>query len=112
MEKFLNYRELVRQTLEQIIGVNRKPQGERMTRLVMDTVSDVYMYVYYGWHKREYIHAVYIQIDIIDDKIWIQRNYTEHEIVDVLLAAGVPNEDIVLGFVAPYMREATPFAQG
>lgn len=29
----------------------------------------------------------------------------------MLLAAGIPSKDIVLGGVALYMREATPFAR-
>lgn len=112
MENVLKYREIVRNALEGIIGVDRKHEGERITHLVMDTVRDVYLYMYYGWREREYVHAVYIHIDIIDGKVWIQRNYTEEEIADRLMAAGIPAEDIVLGFVAPYMREATPFAKG
>ncbi len=48
--------------------------------------------------------------DIINGKIWLQCNNTEHEVVDELMAQGVNNEDIVLGLVPPYARQFTGFA--
>ncbi len=44
-------------------------------------------------------------------KIWLQRNMTEDEVVDSLMAAGVPAEDIVIGLVPPEARAGTPFAE-
>jgi hypothetical protein len=35
---------------------------------------------------------------LIDNKIWIQQDETEDGIASDLLEAGVPKEDIVLGF--------------
>ena len=51
-----------------------------------------------------------IHLDIIDGKIWIQRDGTEHGIATDLLEAGVPKEHIVLGFKSPEMRQYTEFA--
>lgn len=68
--------------------------------------------MYYDWKDKKYSYIIYIHIDIIDSRIWLQRNNTEEEVVDVLMEQGIPAEDIVLGIVAPYMREATPFAHG
>lgn len=53
-----------------------------------------------------------IHVDIKDNKIWIQKDGTEIGIANELIAAGVPKEDIVLGFHAPYKREFTDFAVG
>ena len=53
-----------------------------------------------------------IHVDIKDNKIWIQRDGTEIGIANELIAAGVPKEDIVLGFYAAYKREFTDFAVG
>jgi hypothetical protein len=53
---------------------------------------------------------VIIHLDIKDDKIWIQRDGTEIGIANQLIAAGVPKQDIVLGFQAPYKRSLTEFA--
>ena len=112
MENVLSYRTIILDVLKEIIGFERRTTRERFTRLVADHESDVYLYLHYGWKEARHIHAVYVHIDIIDGKIWVQRNYTEHDVPEMLLAAGVPPDKIVLGGVAPYMREATPFAQG
>jgi hypothetical protein len=55
---------------------------------------------------------VIIHFDIKDDKICIQRDGTEIGIANELMAAGVPKEDIVLEFHAPYKRQFTGFAVG
>ena len=51
-----------------------------------------------------------VHIDIINDKIWIQRDGTEDGIATELLSAGVPKDRIVLGFRSPEMRKHTEFA--
>ncbi len=45
-----------------------------------------------------------------NDKIWIEQDWTENGIATELLEAGVPNEDIVLGFRHPERRPLTEFA--
>jgi hypothetical protein len=49
-------------------------------------------------------------IRIQDGKVWIEIDGTEDGIANHLLAAGVPKEDIVLGFQPPEMRKHTEFA--
>jgi hypothetical protein len=51
-----------------------------------------------------------MHLDLIGDKIWIQYDDTEEEIATDILEAGVPKEDIVLGFCHPKIREYTGFA--
>ena len=43
-------------------------------------------------------------------KFWIEDDWTEDGIVAYLKEAGVPNEDIVLAFNPPDMRQYTEFA--
>jgi hypothetical protein len=49
-------------------------------------------------------------VEIIDGKIWIQRDGTEHGIANELLAAGIPRQRIVLGFQSRNVRPYTEFA--
>ena len=42
--------------------------------------------------------------------MWIQHNGTEIEIADELVKAGIPEDDIVIGFHSPYKRKFTKFA--
>ena len=65
-----------------------------------------------GWNEDKYLHATPIHINLIGDKIWIQYDDTEEGVATDLLAAGVPNEDIVLGFRHPKVRQYTEFGTG
>jgi hypothetical protein len=56
------------------------------------------------------VHGCLVHIDIIGNKIWIQRDGTEDGVVAELLKAGVPKDHIVLGFRSPEMRKHTEFA--
>jgi hypothetical protein len=51
-----------------------------------------------------------LHIDIIDGKIWIQHDGTTEGAAETLVAAGVPQEAIVLGFQSPERRKLTAFA--
>jgi hypothetical protein len=51
-----------------------------------------------------------IHVDIIDGKIWIQRDGTEEGIATELTKAGIPRERIVLGFRSERLRQDTEFA--
>ena len=55
-------------------------------------------------------HGCIIHLEIINGKIWIQRDGTEDGIATDLLAAGVPKSDIVLAFHPPEIRQHTDFA--
>ena len=48
--------------------------------------------------------------DIMIDKIWIQKDFTEEGIANQLVELGVPKSDIVLAFRSPYVRQFTGFA--
>ena len=47
---------------------------------------------------------------MIARKIRLQRDGTEYSVANELVDLGVPREDIVLGFQAPYKRPYTDFA--
>jgi hypothetical protein len=51
-----------------------------------------------------------VHIDIINGKMWIQRDGTEDGIANELVRAGVPKDRIVLGFRSPAIRKHTEFA--
>ncbi len=49
-------------------------------------------------------------MQIIDRKIWIQRDGIEEGIATELLEAGILKEQIVLGFKSEHIRPYTEFA--
>ena len=56
------------------------------------------------------VYNCFIHLDIKDNKIWIQRNMTEADLAQDLMAMGVVKEDIVLGLHPPYKRPLTGYA--
>lgn len=50
-----------------------------------------------------------IRIDIINGKVWIEHDGTVPGVAEELVAAGLPREDIVLGFRPPHLRQYTGF---
>ncbi len=45
-------------------------------------------------------------------QFWVQYDGTEEAIADQLVAKGVCEQDIVLGYHAPHVRQYTEFATG
>ncbi len=79
-------------------------------QLIADKENKRYQVVTVGWEGKKHIHDCPIHIDIINGKIWIQRNMTEIDLDEELMRLGVPKTDIVLGFLSPKMREYTDYA--
>ena len=56
------------------------------------------------------MHGAIIHVDLRGDKVWIQHDGTERGIPEDLLEAGIPREQIALGFHSPEVRRYTDFA--
>ena len=54
--------------------------GDIQTETVFDRTHDHSLLVNVGWDKGQRIHGTLVHIDIIGEKLWIQRYGTEHEI--------------------------------
>lgn len=77
---------------------------------VFDRTRDRYLVITIGWQKRKRIHSCLLHIDLIDGKVWIQRDDTESGIAYDLLRAGIPKEDLVIGFRPADVRPFIEFA--
>ena len=105
----LNYQEIVKKVLQEYVNFFSK-DSEYPLRPVFDDTHQSYLILDTNWHGRKYIHHTPIHVDIINGKIWIQYDDTEEGIATDLLAAGVPADDIVLGFRPADVRQYTEFA--
>ena len=90
---------------------NTIPDGSH-SQLLFDDERGGYLVLDIGWNEAKYLHATPIHINLIGDKIWIQDDDTEEGVATDLLAAGIPKEDIVLGFRHPNVRQYTEFGTG
>jgi hypothetical protein len=106
----INYSEIIQKILTNH-SVNDLANGTEI-QLIFDTVRHHYQVLHLGWKQNRRVYGVVIHVDIIDDKIWIQRDGTEIGIANELTELGIPKQDIVLGFKSPLKRHFTDFATG
>jgi XisI protein len=63
-----------------------------------------------GWNNKKRVYFCLLHLDIKNDKIWLQENSTDYDIVEDLVKLGVPNSDVVLGFILADVRPFTEYA--
>jgi hypothetical protein len=113
MDRVEKYRQILQSALKEYAAdeLSRKKQPDEMqTRLIMDTENDHYQVLYTGWRNDQQIFSVIFHFDIIEGKIWVQRNISDYDIIEDIEQKGVPKSDIVLAFHAPKMRSFTEYA--
>ena len=102
-----------RQIIEEILTeYTRIPYayGDIQTEAVFDRMNDRYLLMNVGWDEGRRVHGALVHIDIIQGKVWIQRDGTEHGIAKELVAAGIPKDQIVLAFRPEKVRQYTDYA--
>lgn len=109
MVRVETFRQIIRDVLSAYVEV-RYANGEIQNEVIFDSERDRYMVVSVGWDQAKRIHGALIHIDIIGGKVWIQRDGTEYGIARELVTAGIPREQIVLGFHQAEVRPLTEYA--
>lgn len=109
MDTVDRYRQLIRNILTEHTRIPYA-YGDVQIEPVFDRESDRYLLIILGREGGRRVHGCLVHIDIIDGKIWIQRDGTEYGIANELVNAGVPRDQIVLGFRSAEMRQHTEFA--
>jgi hypothetical protein len=77
---------------------------------IFDTEHDHYQIISIGWNNQQRIYSPMMHLEIKNEKIWIQQNTTEIDLVLELIEMDVPKQDIVLGFDTPKMHQSSGFA--
>jgi hypothetical protein len=110
MGKVERYRQIVRDVLAPLASIPFSDPNI-VNEAVYDTERDRYLIVTTGWEgnsKRIYFN--FVHLDIINGKVWIQRDGTEDGVGYALEAAGIPKEDIVPAFHPENVRVHTGYA--
>ena len=112
MDKLTNYADIIKQVITEYATTRKLVNGPNTEfQLIFDAEHHHYQLYRVGWEGLERVHYCVFHIDIINDKIWVQEDATDYDIVGVLEEEhGVPKEDIVLAFHAPYKRPYTGYA--
>jgi hypothetical protein len=78
--------------------------------LIVDLDRGYCLWVRIGWDNGKRIEKIVIFARIKNHKIWIETDWTNDGIATDLMRAGIPNTDIVLGFLDPEERSLSEFA--
>jgi hypothetical protein len=111
MDRAEHYRVIVRRLIEEYAR-HTPSHGQIEAETVVDRERDHYEVMHVGWDGVRRVHGCVIHIDIRGDKIWVQYDGTSRPVADELVGAGIPREDIVLGFQPAEVRPHTAFALG
>ena len=109
MDTLDQYRQIVRNLLEHYAAFKSSRNAVK-AEVIIDSAKDHYQLLYIGWDGSRRVHDVAVHIEIVDDKVWLQRDNTDLVVADDLVEWGIPREAIVLGFRQPQLRQYTGYA--
>lgn len=72
--------------------------GQVETQTVFDRTTDRYLLMIVGHEGKRRVHGCLVHIDIVDDKIVIERDGTEQGMAPELVRNGIAPDRIVLAF--------------
>ncbi|MCZ6681275.1 MAG: XisI protein [Candidatus Poribacteria bacterium] len=108
MDRRKEYKTIIKQLLLDYAQI-KPANGDIETEVIFDEDREQFLLLNIGWDGKRRVHSTTFHIDIIHDKVWLQHNATDIEIAEELVEAGIPREQIVLGFVLPQSRKLTKY---
>jgi hypothetical protein len=79
------------------------------TVTILDKERGHFQSLVHGFQNDRFVFIVQFHFDIIGDKVWVLKNSTDVELEEVLNSIGIPNSDIVIGFLPEYERAFSRF---
>jgi hypothetical protein len=104
---------IYRQAIERVLTVYATipyAHGDLRCEAVFDREHDRYALITLGWNAGKRVHFPLVHIDIVDGKVWIEKDNTEDGVATELVQAGIPKSHIVLAFRPPEVRKLTEYA--
>jgi hypothetical protein len=102
-----------REAIERVLTVyTRIPyaHGDLRCEALFDRDNNRYALITLGWSGGKRVHFPLVHIDIVDGKVWIEKDNTEDGVASELVQAGIPKSHIVLAFRPPEVRKHTEYA--
>ena len=109
MDRDDTYRAIVKRVLQEVADITPSEETIR-TEFVCDDTLGHYQIGQVGWENKRRVDEVFVHIDVLDGKVWLQHDGTNLRLAEDLVRAGIPKEDIVLAFHHPSRRQDTEFA--
>lgn len=114
MDQVKQYKKIVRELVEEVGSMGDLSDKSIDTQLITDDEHGHYLLYFNGWRDAESrTYGCFLHLDVTEDgKVWLQYDGTDLIIAQLLQEKGIPKEDIVLGFQAPYKRPLLDHAIG
>jgi len=111
MEKITRHKDIVHQLFEEMLN-KRTSLIDITTHYIKDEEHMHFQLMNDGWRDLKRFYGCFLHVQVKQDgKVWIHHDGTDLGIAQFLVQRGIPKEDIVLGFQAPYKRKYTGFAE-
>ena len=112
MDQLNRYRDIIESKLREVVAIFQGAMSTKQLReqMVFDRQRDNYLVFQEGWDGSRRIHGFIVHLEILNGKILIHEDWTEHGIARELEAAGIPKSDIVLSFQPESVRPLTGYA--
>jgi hypothetical protein len=111
MDKLTYYKSVVSDLMNGIVQSYLSATNKIQVQLIVDEDKGQYLLYHNDWQNERRMYGCFLHLEIAKNgKIWLHHDGTDLIIPELLLEAGIPKEDIVLGFRAPVVRPDTGFA--
>ena len=106
MTKTKKYSKLLTTFLEDFSNKYKKSANGLAVMPIIDSERHHYQAVTHGFQikPKKHVFSILFHLDIIEEKVWFQCNYTDLLIEDELLKLGIPKSDIIFGWLPEYAR--------
>lgn len=109
MDTLTRYRTIIQHVLLEYAAIPYA-QGTLACKPLFDLERDRFALITEGWQGARRVHGCLVHIEIMNAKVWVQRDDTDSGVTYALVAAGIPKDQIVLGFQEPQVRPFTEYA--
>jgi hypothetical protein len=109
MDQLARYRQIVQDILVEQAAYPFS-HGNIDLETIFDEKNDRYTVMMVGWNRDDRFYGPLAHIDIVDGKLWIQRDGTAESLPLLLMEKGVPKDRIVMAYRHPREQELMGFA--
>ena len=96
MECSLNYRDILKKTLQEATRNQPRLQAIQLYP-VCDLDSGHFLAIATGWDKQRWIDTILFHARLVGDRVIIEEDNFEEGLSSALIAAGIPAENIITG---------------
>ncbi|MEM6503112.1 MAG: XisI protein [Cyanobacteria bacterium P01_C01_bin.89] len=107
MDRLEQYRGIIEGLLTHYDQLSRQSvESQAEDICVFDRQRDCYMWLQLGWQRGRRLCGPTILVRLLDGKVLLEADWTDFGVADDLIAAGIAEEDLVLAFQPPALRQS------